>query len=203
MERDFYYTIEQSAEGFLKEKASKFFAYAFPTKNEEAVKDALEILRKKHYDARHHCYAYRLGQYGEITRANDDGEPSNSAGKPILGQLQAFDVTNCLIVVVRYFGGTKLGVGGLIQAYKESAKEALENAEILKKTIDKQFTVHFGYNEMNTVMRILKNIPATDIVQNFQENCIITFSIREGEADSAVAKFSNLKNIEIQPIKTP
>lgn len=202
MERDFYYTIEQNSEGFLKEKASKFYAYAFSTKNEEAVKDALEFLRKKHYDARHHCYAYRLGQYGEITRANDDGEPSNSAGKPILGQLQAFDVTNCLIVVVRYFGGTKLGVGGLIQAYKESAKEALENAEILKKTIDKQFTVHFGYNEMNTVMRILKNIPATDIVQNFQENCIITFSIRKGEADSAVAKFSNLKNIEIQPIKT-
>jgi uncharacterized YigZ family protein len=198
--RDHYFTIEETYKGFLKEKASKFYAIAVPVTSEDEVKEALESIRKEFYDARHHCYAYKLGQRGETYRANDDGEPSNSAGQPILGQIDAFDLTNCLVVVVRYFGGTKLGVGGLIQAYKESAKDALEQAEIIEKTIDNNFEVFFGYNEMNLVMRILKSLPVTNVKQNFLETCTITFSIREKEAQTTIEKFSNLKNIELKQL---
>lgn len=198
MTKDYYYTLRSNSESFFKEKGSKFYTYAFHVKSEDDIKARLEEIRKKHYDARHHCYAYYLGQKQEISRANDDGEPSNSAGKPILGQLQAFDLTNSLVIVVRYFGGTKLGVGGLIQAYKEGAKLALEVAEIEEKTIDIPYVVHFGYPEMNTVMRFLKDLPATDIKQDFMETCKLYFSIREGESAKAEEKFANLKNITLE-----
>ena len=198
MTKDFYYTLDEPCESFFKEKGSKFYTYAFHVKNEEDIKDRLEQIRKKHYDARHHCYAYYLGQRQETSRANDDGEPSNTAGKPILGQLQAFDLTYTLVIVVRYFGGTKLGVGGLIQAYKEGAKLALEQANILEKTINIDYVVHFGYPEMNTVMRFLKDLPVTHVKQDFMETCKVFFSIREGEALKAEHKFANLKNITLE-----
>ena len=198
MPKDFYYTLNAPAESFFKEKGSKFYTYAFHVKDEEDIKEKLEGIRKKHYDARHHCYAYYLGQRQEISRANDDGEPSNTAGKPILGQLQAFELTYTLVIVVRYFGGTKLGVGGLIQAYKEGAKLALEEADILEKTINTEYVVHFGYPEMNTVMRFLKDLPVTDVKQDFMETCKIFFSIREGESEKAELKFANLKNITLE-----
>jgi uncharacterized YigZ family protein len=200
MEQDSYKTIVSESSGFFKEKGSKFHGYAFPVQNVEDVKECIDRLKKEHYAARHHCYAYRIGPYGKEIRANDDGEPSNSAGNPILGQIQAFDLTNTLVVVVRYFGGTKLGVGGLIQAYKTGAYEALSVAEILEKTIDSEFEVHFGYPELNLVMRKLKDLGQQKYTQDFQENCVIRFSIRKGDAAKAISTFSNLKNITIEEI---
>ncbi len=197
MEQDSYNTIKKSTTGFFKEKGSKFFSYAYPVSSLDEVKDRLNALRKEHFSARHHCYAYKIGPFGKTIRANDDGEPSNSAGNPILGQIQAFELTNTLVVVVRYFGGTKLGVGGLIQAYKTSAQEALFEAEILEKTIDAQFEVGFGYPELNLVMRKLKELGIQNYDQDFQEACIIRFDIRKGEAEKAIVSFSNLKNIVI------
>ena len=147
---DVYKTIEApSKETLFKEKGSKFFGYAFPVASEDAVKETLEILRKKHHTARHFCYAYQLGIEKIRFRANDDGEPNNSAGMPIYGQIQAFEVTNILIVSVRYFGGTKLGVGGLMSAYKLSAQMALEASDILEKTINITYTLTFNYDLMN------------------------------------------------------
>ncbi len=192
--------LNAESEGFFKEKGSKFFSYAYPVSNLDEVKERLEAIKKQHFSARHHCYAYKIGPYGKTVRANDDGEPSNSAGNPILGQIQAFDLTNTLIVVVRYFGGTKLGVGGLIQAYKTGAIEALEVAEIIEKTIDSQFEVSFGYPELNLIMRKLKDLGIQKYEQNFQESCIICFDIRKGDAEKAISSFSNLKNITITEI---
>ena len=148
MEQDTYKTlIKPSAEVLFKERGSKFFGYAYPVKNEEEIKQYLDELKKQHHTARHFCYAWQLGNNYEHYRANDDGEPSNSAGMPIYGQLQSFNITNCLVVVVRYFGGTKLGVGGLIQAYKTTAQLALEASKIVEKTIDDVFLVKFDYPE--------------------------------------------------------
>nr|MBX2827880.1 YigZ family protein [Flavobacteriaceae bacterium] len=155
--KDTYKTITKpSPEALFKDRGSKFFGYAFPVRNEEEIKDHLEQLKKEHHTARHWCYAWQLGNDYSSYRANDDGEPSNSAGMPIYGQLQAFDLTNTLVVVVRYFGGTKLGVGGLIQAYRAGAQMALEASEIIEKTIDEEFLIRFDYPEMNVVMRIIK-----------------------------------------------
>ena len=157
LENDLYKTIDfPSEEVLLKEKNSKFFGYAIPVTSEEEVKENLERLRKEHFSARHWCYAYQIGTEKIQYRANDDGEPNNSAGMPIYGQIQSFDITNVLIVVVRYFGGVKLGVGGLISAYKTAAQMALESAEIIEKTIDIHFLISFGYANMNKVMRIIK-----------------------------------------------
>src|SRR5690606_6546424 len=156
---DKYWTIiEPSPEGLLKERNSKLFGYAFPITTEEEAKEHLEELKKKHHQARHWCYAWQIGKEEDNRqfRANDDGEPSNSAGMPIYGQIQSFEVTDVLIVVVRYFGGTKLGVGGLIQAYKTAAQMALEHAKIIESTVDKIFEIHFDYPEMNIVMRLIK-----------------------------------------------
>ena len=154
---DVYKTIETPCEETLfKEKGSKFFGYTFPVSSEKDVKEKLEELKKKHHTARHFCYAYQLGIDNIRFRANDDGEPNNSAGMPIYGQIQSFEVTNILIVSVRYFGGTKLGVGGLISAYKKSAQMALEVSDILTKTINIQYQLNFDYDLMNPVMRIVK-----------------------------------------------
>ncbi len=200
MEKDFYKTIQAETKGFYKEKGSKFFAYAYFVSSLEDVKGKLDLLKKEHFSARHHCYAYKIGPFGKLVRANDDGEPSNSAGNPILGQIKAFDLTNTLVVVVRYFGGTKLGVGGLIQAYKSSAHEALEQAVILEKTIDTKFEVSFGYPELNLIMRKLKDLGIQNYDQDFQETCLIRFNIRKGDAEKALVNFSNLKNISITEI---
>ena len=156
MENDAYKTIEKpSEETLFKDRNSKFFGYAFPVLNDGDVKDAIDLLKKKHHSARHFCYAYQIGIEQLEYRANDDGEPNNSAGMPIYGQIQSFEVTNVLIVSVRYFGGTKLGVGGLINAYKTSAQITLQASEIIEKTIDIFFQLNFQYDMMNKVMRII------------------------------------------------
>ena len=155
---DSYYTIAAPAEAIYKDKGSKFLAYAWPVTDERQIRDALDGLRKRYYDATHHCYAWRLGPEGENVRMNDDGEPSSTAGRPILGQLLSRQVTDALVVVVRYFGGTKLGVPGLIAAYKESAAAVLDAAEVVQRTVNTVLRIGFGYLAMNDVMRIVKEM---------------------------------------------
>ena len=172
--RDSYLTIGADAETAIRERSSKFLAYAFHVESEEEIASHLERLRKRYYDATHHCYAWRLGPEGERFRANDDGEPSSTAGKPILGQMLSHDLTDCLIVVVRYFGGTKLGVPGLIAAYKESAAAVIEVAEIVERTVDTVFKVEFPYVAMNEIMRIVKEEQPVVKGQTFDNLCVMT-----------------------------
>jgi uncharacterized YigZ family protein len=178
---DTYQTIEKESQGYFKDKGSKFFAFAFPVKNEDEIKEILSRLRKEHHSARHHCYAWRLGTEELIFRANDDGEPSSTAGKPILGQLQSYNVTNILIVVIRYFGGMLLGVSGLINAYRSAAADVLNNAEIQQKIIEKEVILDFTYNELAEVMNIIKQENLTIINTRFEEKCNLTFSVRKSE----------------------
>jgi uncharacterized YigZ family protein len=196
---DIYKTITQpSKEGLFKDRGSKFYGYAFPVSNEEEVKEKIELLKKQHYNARHWCYAWQLGKEYDHYRANDDGEPSNSAGMPIYGQLQSFNVTNILVVVVRYFGGTKLGVGGLIQAYKTGAKLALEKSVIIEKTINEEFLINFEYPEMNTVMRIIKDENILIINQKMELNCEFIISIRKKDAKKVFDIFDNTYKVSIK-----
>ncbi|RFN60103.1 YigZ family protein [Marixanthomonas ophiurae] len=201
-EKDTYKTITKpSKEVLFKDRGSKFFGYAFPVKNEAQIEEHIEELKNKHHKARHWCYAWQLGKEYEAYRANDDGEPSNSAGMPIYGQLQSFDVTNTLVVVVRYFGGTKLGVGGLIQAYKTGAQMALENSKIVKRTIDETFLLKFEYPEMNTVMRIIKDEDLNIINQKMELTCEIEISVRQKEANRIFELFENTYKITIKKIE--
>ncbi|WP_445738626.1 IMPACT family protein [Mariniflexile sp.] len=200
-EEDTYKTIEVATEGILfKEKNSKFFGYAYPVLNEDEVKSRLETLKKEHHAARHWCYAYQLGTETIVYRANDDGEPNNSAGLPIYGQIQSFQVTNILIVVVRYFGGVKLGVGGLISAYKTTAQLTLEASKIIKKTINKDFLIVFDYKNMNTAMRIIKEKNLNITNQKLELDCEITISVRKKEADAVFEIFNHLFEIDIKEI---
>jgi uncharacterized YigZ family protein len=199
---DTYKTLEERCTGLFKEKGSKFIAWAVPVKTEEEVKLVLEELRKEYYDARHHCYAYILGPDKSAWRANDDGEPSGTAGKPIHGQLLSFDLTNVLIVVIRYFGGTKLGVSGLINAYKTAAREAIISGKIIELTVNEVYKIEFPYESMNEIMRIIKEESAQIIDNQFINNCIITYTIRKRDADKVnlrlrktyAAKITYLKN---------
>lgn len=184
----------------FKEKGSKFIAYAFPVFNEEDVKAAIEALKKKHHAARHYCYAWQMGTEERSYRANDDGEPNNSAGQPIYGQLLSFDVTNILVVVVRYFGGTKLGVGGLITAYKTAAKMVLEEADIKTKTIDVHFEVIFEYADMNKVMRIVKENNLDILTQKMELNCIFVIASRKKKAKKVKRYFTDLRCLKIKEI---
>jgi uncharacterized YigZ family protein len=199
--QDTYFTITQpSAEVLLKEKNSKFFGYAFPISSEEEVKIHIENLKKQHFSARHWCYAYQIGADKIQYRANDDGEPNNSAGMPIYGQIQSFGVTNILVVVVRYFGGVKLGVGGLITAYKTAAQMALEAAEIIEKTIDVHFEVHFDYKNMNKVMRVIKEKNLTLISQKMEETCTLEIATRKKNAKSVFGVFDGIFEVEIKEV---
>ena len=198
--KDSYKTITSPSEGFFKDRGSKFFGYAYPYTSEEELKAIIEVLKKEHHTARHHCYAYRFKQDYSVYRANDDGEPTNAAGKPILGQIDAKDLTNVAVVVVRYFGGTKLGVGGMMNAYKTAALEALNNAEIIECTIDEEFEISFGYPEMNTVLRFIKDLGVDIVSQKMEMDCKIIFSIRKKEVQKAQDKFTGLKNIYIKQI---
>ena len=201
LENDLYKTIDfPSEEVLLKEKNSKFFGYAIPVTSEEDVKENLERLRKEHFSARHWCYAYQIGTEKIQYRANDDGEPNNSAGMPIYGQIQSFEVTNILVVVVRYFGGVKLGVGGLISAYKTAAQMALENATIIEKTIDKHFIISFGYAHMNKVMRIIKEKNLQIVSQKMEMDCEIEISIRKKNVQNLLDTFENLYEIKLTEI---
>ncbi|WP_111881800.1 YigZ family protein [Aequorivita sp. CIP111184] len=200
--KDTYKTIiKPSEEVLFKEKGSKFFGYAFPVSSEEEVKEYIETLKKQHHSARHFCYAWQLGKNYEHYRANDDGEPSNSAGMPIYGQLQSFDVTNVLAVVIRYFGGTKLGVGGLIQAYKTTAQMALENCRIVKRTIDENFLLKFEYPEMNTVMRIIKDEDIKLADQKMELNCEFKIAVRKKEAERLYELFKNTYKVTIKRLE--
>ena len=200
-ENDLYKTIDfPSEEVLLKEKNSKFFGSALPVTSEEDVKENLERLRKEHFSARHWCYAYQIGTEKIQYRANDDGEPNNSAGMPIYGQIQSFEVTNVLVVVVRYFGGVKLGVGGLISAYKTAAQMALENATIIEKTIDKHFIISFGYAHMNKVMRIIKEKNLQIVSQKMEMDCEIEISIRKKSVQNLLDTFESLYEIKLTEI---
>lgn len=202
MLEDSYKTIKKaSKEALFKEKGSKFFGYTFPVLSEDDVKTCLEELKKKHHSARHFCYAYQIGVEDVKFRANDDGEPNNSAGLPIYGQIQSFEVTNILVVSVRYFGGTKLGVGGLISAYKTSAKLALEVSEILEKTIDVHFQLNFGYEMMNAVQRIIKEKNIEIINQKLEIDCEYIVSIRKNDADMIFEVFDNLYKVDIKTLE--
>lgn len=185
---DSYLTIAAPAGATSRERSSKFLAYAYPVQCEEQIREILDGLRKKYYDATHHCYAWRLGPGGENYRANDDGEPSGTAGKPILGQMLSNNLTDCLVVVVRYFGGTKLGVPGLIAAYKESAAAAIGAAEIVERTVDRTVRVDFPYIVLNNIMRVVKEEQPKIVSQTFDNLCTMVFTIRESHAAGLVGK---------------
>ena len=199
--KDTYRTIESpSQETLFKEKGSKFFGYAFPISKEEEVKLFLEQLKLKHPTAGHFCYAWQLGEETIRFRANDDGEPNNSAGQPIYGQLQSFDMTNILVVSVRYFGGTKLGVGGLIQAYKYSAQLTLESVAVVERTIDVSYQLIFDYPLMNKVMRIVKEKNIHILEQDLGINCVYRIAVRKSEAEEVIARFESLYKLELKKI---
>lgn len=178
--KDVYRTIVACAEGEYSEKRSKFHAFAHPVRTIEEVKGWVEHYQKKYYDARHCCYAYMLGADRKDFRANDNGEQSGTAGKPILGQINSYELTDILIVVVRYFGGIKLGTSGLIQAYKAAAIEAIQAARVVEKTVDEEITFFFEYPFMNSVMRIVKEEEPTIVSQGYEHDCSMTLRIRKG-----------------------
>ncbi|MEL6558073.1 MAG: YigZ family protein [Bacteroidota bacterium] len=173
-----YKIIQKTGEGLYKEKGSKFLSFVFHVSNEEEIRERLEELRKTYYDARHHCYAYILGLQQEHSRANDDGEPGHSAGDPILGQIKSFGLTNTLVVVIRYFGGTKLGVSGLITAYKTAAAEALEKSEIIQKHIIKHLQLRYPYDSTNQVMRLIPDFDMEVISQEYLSDCQMTLAVK-------------------------
>ncbi len=195
---DIYKTISQKSEGAYKEKGSKFLAFAYPVFTEDEIKEHLAILRKDFYDARHHCYAWKLGLDGNKFRANDDGEPSGTAGKPIYGQMLSHELTNILVVVVRYFGGTKLGTSGLIHAYKTATKDALGSATIVERTVNDTIDVRFDYGVMNDVMRIIKSEEPEIITQDFNLNCRMMLSIRKSKTEMLVSKLKKLESVKVE-----
>lgn len=202
--KDTYKSITKaSSEVLFKDRNSKFFGYAFPIKSEVEANKHLEALKAKHHKARHWCYAWQLGKEQENFhyRVNDDGEPSNSAGMPIYGQIQSFEVTNILIVVVRYFGGVKLGVGGLINAYKTAAQMALEASDILERTIDEIFIVKFDYPEMNKVMQVIKQNNLNIIDQKLEIDCRIFIAVRKKDAEDIYSKFDSTYKVKISKLE--
>jgi len=199
--KDTYRTITNPSEDALfKDKNSKFYGYAFPVLDEESIKQHILNLKKQHHSARHWCYAYQLGTEKITYRANDDGEPSNSAGQPIYGQIQSFDLTNVLIVVVRYFGGVKLGVGGLINAYRTAAQLAIENTTIVEKTINNDYQITFDYKNMNKVMRIIKEKQINIVNQKLELDCQIFISVRKKDADEIFGIFNQLYEVKIKDL---
>ena len=197
--KDTFRTIENpSQESFFKEKGSKFFGYAFPITKEEEVKESIEKLKKRHPSAGHFCYAWQLGIQRPSFKVNDDGEPKNSAGPPIHGQIRSFDLTNILVVSVRYFGGTKLGVGGLKQAYKYSAQITLEGAMIVEKTMDVIYQITFDHTLTNQVMRILKEKKVKILNQEFGMNCVCRIAVRKRDKDAVVGRLERLYKVTIE-----
>ncbi len=190
-------TIAQLSEGIYKEKGSKFLSFAVPVRDLDEVKETLERYRKEYFDARHVCYAYMLGEARDTFRANDDGEPSGTAGRPILGQINSFELTNVLIIVVRYFGGILLGTGGLVTAYKEAAADAIHNAEIIEKTIEIPLSVHFTYELMSEVSRVIKEFDLSISRQSFETECDMTFSVPKEKLEVVKSKFEKIYGVEI------
>lgn len=195
---DTYKTILEPSDGIFKSKGSRFIAKAYPVESVDEIKEILTALRKEYHDARHHCYAYRIGPGDTTYRVNDDGEPANSAGKPILGQIQSHGLTNILVVVIRYFGGILLGVGGLITAYRSASKDCLANAVVIGKTFNCQISIGFPYPAMNDVMRILKDSRAEIIRQEFATDCKILVRIRQGASNVLAGQLRRIDLVEAQ-----
>lgn len=200
MESDTYKTISSTAEGLYKEKGSRFISMAFPVTSIEEIKPVLERLRKEHHSARHHCYAWILGADKLNFRSNDDGEPSGTAGKPILGQINSAGLTDLLIVVIRYFGGTLLGVSGLIQAYKSAAADAIRNSEIVEKYVQEHYVITFPYSSLNDVMKILKEENAGQSEQSFGTECRMKISIRASFANRVLNRLSRVEGFIFQAV---
>ncbi|MGZ3931380.1 MAG: IMPACT family protein [Bacteroidia bacterium] len=194
---DSYYTIQHKSEGTFKDRGSRFIAYALPVENEAAVKTILLNIRKEHPGANHVCYAWQLGVNKEACRSSDDGEPSNTAGKPILAQIQSKDLTNVLVAVVRYFGGTLLGTGGLIHAYRSAAAEAIKNSAVIEKHIHLQFGIDFKFEQMNDVMRILKTFECSISEQASSETCFIRFSVRRSASQQCETRLRSVQNLSL------
>ncbi|WP_274572484.1 YigZ family protein [Neisseria leonii] len=195
-----YLTLAAAAEAEIKEKGSRFIAYAYPVRSTEEVKRYVDTQREAHHKARHWCYAYRLGTDGNQFRANDDGEPSGSAGRPILGQIDSFGLTDTLVVVVRYFGGTLLGVPGLIQAYKGSTAAALQQAQIVEKNIEKTLYLRCGYPHLNDAIRIAQRHQAEVAAQDLQLDCRLTVRVPLAQAEAAEAAWRQTRQIEVRDV---
>ncbi|WP_017733422.1 IMPACT family protein [Nafulsella turpanensis] len=198
MAEDTFLTLSRPAESLYKEKGSKFIGLAYPITSEEEVKEVLEDLRKTYYDARHHCYAYIIGAEGEKYRANDDGEPNHSAGDPILGQIKSNELTNTLVVVVRYFGGTKLGVSGLITAYKTAAADAIAASEIIEEVVKERLHIRYGYESTNEVMRLIKEYELDILEQEFTADCRMLLAVRQSFYPSLMEKLEMLEEVTME-----
>jgi len=198
---DTYKTINKQSVGVFKDRGSKFIAIAIPVISENDIKDKLETIRKKYYDATHHCYAYQLGFDKSAYRINDDGEPSGTAGKPIFGQILSNDLTNILIIVIRYYGGTKLGVPGLINAYKTSAAIALENSKIITKIVKEIYKIEYDYLSMNNVMKIIKEEKLEQLENVFNLKCKIVFAVRKNNSKKVYEKLKNVNGLSISYMK--
>lgn len=199
---DTYNMLATRGDGLYKEKGSKFIAEAFTVMSEDEAKAAITEIKKKYFDARHHCYAYMIGPDKKNFRSSDDGEPSGTAGKPILNQILSKDVTNVCVVVTRYFGGIKLGTSGLINAYKTAARDALDNAQVVEKTINEIYSLEFEYPLMNEVMRIMKEEDLEQLNPRFELDCYLEFSTRKNDASRVFDKFDNLFGVKITHLKT-
>ena len=198
--KDSYKSIASESRGLFKDNGSRFIAHAYPVETEEEVKEIVAALKKEYYDARHHVYAYRLGYLGDKFRANDDGEPSGSSGRPVLGQIDSCGLSDILVVVVRYFGGIKLGIPGLIRAYKTSTADALANAEIVEKIASKLYRVHFGYMNMNSVMKVFKDMDLVQKNQSFDMECSMDTSVRLSLVETFLERMADVEGCRIEEI---
>jgi len=197
MDKDQFLTIDSQSEGLYREKGSKFIAFAYPVQNEKESINIVNRIKKEYHDARHHCFAYNLGVDKKTFRINDDGEPSGTAGKPIYGQIISCNLTNIIIIVIRYFGGTKLGVSGLINAYRTAARDAINNSKIITQTLKKNFIIKFTYQDMNTVMRIVKEEGVDVLKQEFELHCKMLVAVRRTNEENFLKRFQNLQHVSI------
>jgi uncharacterized YigZ family protein len=202
MNSDIYKTIASSSEGLYKEKGSRFVSYAIPVEEQEKIKPIIDKIKKDHHDARHHCYAYMIGHERSIWRVNDDGEPSGTAGRPILGQINSLGLTNLIIIVSRYFGGTLLGVSGLINAYRSAAASALQNSEITEKMIQEYYEIRYPYISMNDVMKILKEEKIGQSEQSFELECRIVMNFRASEKAKILNRLLRIDGLKYKYIET-
>jgi uncharacterized YigZ family protein len=202
MESDSYKTIKSFSRGVYKEKGSRFLSFAYPVSDQEEIKKIIEGIRKEYHDARHHCYAYMIGHERLIWRMNDDGEPSGTAGRPILGQINSLGLTNILIVVTRYFGGTLLGVSGLINAYKSAAFSAIQNAEIIQRNLQEFYEITFPYTSINDVMKVLKEDDISQSEQSFDLECRIRLMFRKSSGEKIINRLSRIEGIVCRYIET-
>ncbi len=197
---DTYKSIKSKTEGLFKDNGSRFIAYCYPVENEEEVKELVSNLKKEHYNARHHCYSYRIGAKGKNFRMNDDGEPSYTAGRPILGQIDSYGLSDILIVVVRYFGGIKLGVPGLIRAYKQASLDALEKATIVEKIVKERYLIDFDYSAMNDIMTLIKDYNLDYKNPIFELNCSLEIELRLSIKETFIEKLEKIQDCKFKQI---